>query len=145
MVHVPYKGTGAAITDLIGGQVPLCFCTLPSVLPHTKSGRLRAIAVTTVARSPAVPDIPTVAEAGVRNYEMSQWYGLLAPAGTPANIVERLNAEINKALKHPEVLSRMQAEGADPAGSSPQDFGTFFAAEIAKWTQVVQKAGIRVD
>ncbi len=145
MVHVPYKGTGAAITDLIGGQVLLCFCTLPSVLPHAKSGRLRALAVTTVKRTPAAPDVPTVAEAGVRNYEMSQWYGLLAPAGTPAGIIERLNTEINKALKHPDVVSRMQAEGADPAGSSPLDFGVFFAAEIAKWTQVVQKSGIRVD
>jgi len=145
MVHVPYKGTGAAITDLIGGQVPLCFCTLPSVFPHAKSGRMRALAVTTERRSLAAPDIPTVAEAGVRNYEMSQWYGLLAPAGTSPAVIERLNAEISKALKHPDVLTRMQAEGADPAGSSPQEFGAFFAAEIAKWTQVVQKAGIRAD
>jgi tripartite-type tricarboxylate transporter receptor subunit TctC len=145
MVHVPYKGTGAAITDLIGGQVPLCFCTLPSVFPHAKSGRLRAVAVTTASRSPAAPDIPTMAEAGVRNYEVSQWYGLLAPAGTPAAVIERLNVEINKALKHPDVLSRMQAEGADPAGSSAQDFGTFFAAEIVKWTEVVRKAGIRAE
>jgi tripartite-type tricarboxylate transporter receptor subunit TctC len=145
MVHVPYKGTGAAITDLIGGQVPLCFCTLPSVFPHAKSGRLRALAVTTVVRSSAAPDIPTVAEAGVPKYEMSQWYGLLAPAGTPAIVIERLNAEINKALKHPDVLNRMQTEGADPAGSSPQEFGAFFAAEIVKWTDVVRKAGIRAD
>ena len=125
--------------------MPLCFCTLPSVFPHAKSGRLRAIAVTTERRSLAAPDIPTVAEAGVRNYEMSQWYGLLAPAGTPSAVIERLNAEINKALKHPDVLTRMQAEGADPAGSSPQEFGAFFTAEIATWTQVVQKAGIRVE
>lgn len=145
MVHVPYKGTGAAITDLIGGQVPLCFCTLPSVLPHVKSGRLRALAVTTALRTPAAPDIPTIAETGVANYEVSQWYGLLAPAGTPAPIIERLNAEIGKALKHPEVLTRMQAEGADPVGSTPIEFGTFFAAEIAKWTRTVQKAGIRVE
>ncbi len=145
MVHVPYKGTGATITDLIGGQVPLCFCTLPSVFPHVKSGRLRAVAVTTASRSPAAPDIPTVAEAGVRNYEMSQWYGLLAPAGTPAAVIERLNLEINKALKQPDVISRMQTEGADPASSSPQEFGAFFAAEIVKWTEVVRKAGIRAD
>ncbi|MCE9642653.1 MAG: tripartite tricarboxylate transporter substrate binding protein, partial [Betaproteobacteria bacterium] len=145
MVHVPYKGTGAAITDLIGGQVPLCFCTLPSVLPHVKSGRLRALAVTTALRTPAAPDIPTIAETGVANYEVSQWYGLLAPAGTPVPIIERLNAEIGKALKHPEVLTRMQAEGADPVGSTPQEFGAFFTAEIAKWTRTVQKAGIRVD
>lgn len=144
-VHVPYKGTGAAIADLIGGQVPLCFCTLPSVFPHVKSGRLRALAVTTTRRSTSVPDIPTVAEAGVPGYEMSQWYGLLAPAGTPAPIIERLNTEVGKALKHPESRSRLQAQGADPVGSSPQEFGTFFKAEIAKWTRIVQKAGIRAD
>ena len=143
LVHVPYKGTGAAISDLVGGQVPLCICTLPSVLPHAKSGRLRALAVTTVRRATAAPDIPTVAEAGVPGYEMSQWYGLLAPAGTPAPVIERLNAEISKALKHPESRSRLQAEGADPVGSSPQEFGAFFKSEIAKWTLIVQKAGIR--
>ncbi len=145
MVHVPYKGTGAAISDLIGGQVQLCICTLPSVLPHVKSGRLRALAVTTTRRTSAAPDTPTVAEAGVAGYEVSQWYGLLAPTGTPATIIERLNAEIGKALKHPETRSRLQAEGAEPVGSSPQEFGAFFKAEITKWTQILQKAGIRAD
>jgi tripartite-type tricarboxylate transporter receptor subunit TctC len=143
MVHIPYKGTGAAIADLVGGHVPLCFCTLPSVFPQTKQGRLRAIAVTTARRTPAAPDIPTVAEAGVRGYEMSQWYGLLAPAGTPSAVVDRLNADIAKALKHPELRSRFQADGAEPSGSSPQEFGAFFKAEISKWTRVVQSAGIR--
>ncbi|MGZ5092239.1 MAG: tripartite tricarboxylate transporter substrate binding protein [Burkholderiales bacterium] len=143
IVHVPYKGTGAAIADLVGGHVPLCFCTLPSVFPQTKQGRLRAIAVTTARRTPAAPEVPTVAEAGVPGYEMSQWYGLLAPAGTPSAIVDRLNAEIGKALKHPELRSRFQADGAEPSGSSPQEFGAFFKAEIAKWTRVVQRAGIR--
>ncbi len=145
MVHIPYKGSGAAIADLIGGQVSLCFCTLPSVLQHAKSGRLRALAVTTVLRTPAAPDIPTVAEAGVPHYEMSQWYGLLAPAGTPAPVIEHLNVEIGKALRHPDVISRLQNEGADPAASSPQEFGAFFTAEIAKWTRIVQKAAIRAD
>ena len=145
LVHVPYKGTGAAITDLIGGQVPLCFCTLPSVFPHVKSGRLRALAVTTTRRSISAPDIPTVAESGVPGYEMSQWYGLLAPAGIPASIVERLNAEIGNALKHPDVRTRFQADGAEPVHSSPQAFGTFFKAEITKWTNVVRKAGIRPE
>lgn len=145
MVHVPYKGTGAAITDLIGGQVPLCLCTLPSVFPHAKSGRLRALAVTTARRAAAAPDVPTVAEAGVPGYEVSQWYGLLAPAGTPSAIIERLNSEVGKALKHPETRSRLQTEGAEPVGSSPQEFGAFFKTEIAKWTQILQKAGIRAD
>ena len=143
MVHVPYKGTGAAIADLVGGHVPLCFCTLPSVFPQAKQGRLRAVAVTTARRTPAAPDIPTVAEAGVPGYEMSQWYGLLAVAGTPAPVIERLNTEIGKALRHPELRSRYQSDGAEPVGSSPQEFGAFFKAEIAKWTRVVQKAGIR--
>ena len=144
-VHVPYKGTGAAITDLIGGQVPLCFCTLPSVFPHVKSGRLRALAVTTARRTASAPDIPTVAEAGVPGYEMSQWYGLLAPAGTPTPIIERLNSEVGKALKHPELRSRLQSEGAEAVGSSPQEFGAFFKAEIVKWTRIVQSAGMRAD
>jgi tripartite-type tricarboxylate transporter receptor subunit TctC len=145
VVHVPYKGTGAAITDLIGGQVPLCLCTLPSVLPHAKSGRLRALAVTTAQRTAAVPDIPTVEEAGVAGFEVTQWYGLLAPAGTPAAIIDRLNAEVGKALRHPDARARMQTEGADPVGGTPQAFGAFFKAEIAKWTEVVKKSGIRAD
>jgi tripartite-type tricarboxylate transporter receptor subunit TctC len=144
-VHVPYKGTGAAITDLISGQVPLCFCTLPSVWPHVKNGRLRALAVTTTRRSSSAPDIPTVAEAGVPGYEVSQWYGLLAPVGVPAAIVERLNTEIGNALKHPELRSRFLADGAEPVHSSPQAFGAFLKAEIAKWTSVVRKAGIRPE
>ena len=144
-VHVPYKGTGAAIADLISGQVPLCFCTLPSVFPHVKSGRLRALAVTTTRRSNSAPDVPTVAEAGVPGYEMSQWYGLLAPAGVPAPIIDRLNAEIANALKHPGIRTRFQADGAEPVHSSPQAFGAFFKAEIAKWRSVVSKAGIRPE
>ena len=145
LLHVPYKGNGAAVTDLIGGQVSMCICTLPSVITQARSGRLRALAVTTTRRSAAAPDIPTMAEAGVKGYEMGQWYGLLAPAGTPAPIIERLNAEVGKALNHPETRNRLQAEGAEPAGGSPQEFGAFFKAEIAKWTRVVQKAGIRVE
>ena len=145
LVHIPYKGTGAVITDLVGGQVPVCICTLPSVFPHAKSGRLRALAVTTDKRNPAAPDIPTIAEAGVPGYAMSQWYGLLAPAGTPPAIIERLNAEIGRALRQPELRNRFLAEGAEARASTPQEFGAFFKAEIAKWTRVVQKAGIRPE
>ncbi len=145
MVHVPYKGNGAAIADLIGGQVPLCFCTLPSVFSLVKGGRLRALAVTTVKRAPSAPDIPTIVESGVPGYEMSQWYGLLAPAGMPAPVMDRLNAEVAKALKHPDVRTRFAAEGAEPVSSTPQEFANFYKAEIAKWTGVVQKAGIRRD
>lgn len=143
MVHVPYKGNGAAIRDIIGGQVPLCFCTLPSVMSHVKSGRLRALAVTTAKRSTSAPDIPTVAESGVPGYEMSQWYGLLAPTGVSAAVIDRLNADVGKALRHPELGTLYQAVGADPAPSSAQEFGKFYKAEVAKWTAVVQKAGVR--
>jgi tripartite-type tricarboxylate transporter receptor subunit TctC len=145
LVHVPYKGTGPALNDLIAGHVPVCFCTLPSTLPHAKTGRLRALAVTTSKRSAAAPEIPTVAESGVAGYEMSQWYGMLAPAGTPAAIVNRLNGEIRKAMKQPQVRAQLLAAGADPVESSPQDFAAFFSAEIARWTRVVQSAGIRAE
>lgn len=142
VVHVPYKGTGAAIADLLGGQVPLCFCTLPSVFAQTKSGRLRAVAVTTRKRSASAPDLPTIAESGVPGYEMGQWYGLLAPNGTPAAIVDRLNAEAGKALQHPELRRRFLAEGAEPAHGTPAEFGAFFQAEIAQWVRVAKQAGI---
>jgi tripartite-type tricarboxylate transporter receptor subunit TctC len=145
MVHVPYKGNGAAIADLIGGQVPMCFCTLPSVFSYVRAGRLRALAVTTAKRAPSAPEIPTIAESGVPDYEMSQWYGLLAPVGLPAPIMDRLNTEVAKALKHPDVRTRFAAEGAEPVSSTPQEFAKFYKAEIAKWTRVVQKAGIRRD
>jgi tripartite-type tricarboxylate transporter receptor subunit TctC len=145
LVHVPYKGTGPALNDLIAGHVPVCFCTLPSTLPHAKTGRLRALAVTTAKRSAAAPDIPTVAESGVTGYEMSQWYGMLAPAGTPAPVVNKLNAEIRKALKQPPVRTQLLAAGADPVESSPQEFAAFFSAEIARWTRVVQSVGIRAE
>jgi len=143
IVHVPYKGNGAAIADLIGGQVPLCFCTLPSVFSHVKGGRLRALAVTTAKRTPFAPELPTIAESGLPGYEMSQWYGLLAPAGMPAPVTDRLNAEVAKALKHSDVRTRLAAEGAEPVSSTPQEFAKFYKDEIAKWTGVVLKAGIR--
>jgi tripartite-type tricarboxylate transporter receptor subunit TctC len=145
LVHVPYKGTGPALNDLIAGHVPVCFCTLPSTLPHARSGRLRALAVTTSKRSAAAPEIPTVAESGIAGYEMSQWYGVLAPAGTPAAIVNKLNGEIRKAMKQPQVRAQLVAAGADPVESSPRDFAAFFSAEIARWTRVVQSAGIRAE
>jgi len=143
VLHVPYKGTAPALTDLVAGQIALCFCTLPSTIAHARSGRLRALAVTTGRRSAAAPDVPTVAEAGVPGYEMSQWYGLLAPAGTPLPILERISAEMKKAMVQPELRTRLLAEGAEPVGSTPQEFAAFFRAEIAKWTRTVQAAGIR--
>ena len=145
LVHVPYKGTGAAMNDLVAGHVPVCFCTLPSALPHAKTGRLRALAVTTPKRSATAPDLPTVAEAGVPGYEMSQWYGLLAPAATPAPVIDKLNAEMRKALRRPQVRSQLLAAGGDATESSPQEFAAFFASEIARWTRVVQSAGLRAE
>jgi len=145
LLHIPYKGSAPALTDLIAGQVSVCFCTLPPTLAHARSGRLRALAVTTAKRSSAAPDVPTVAEAGVAGYEMSQWYGMLAPAGTPLPVLERISAEMRKAMALPELRSRLQAEGADPVGSTPQEFTAFFKAEIAKWTRTVQAAGIRSE
>jgi tripartite-type tricarboxylate transporter receptor subunit TctC len=145
LLHIPYKGSAPALTDLIAGQVSVCFCTLPPTLAHARSGRLRALAVTTARRSSAAPDVPTVAEAGVAGYEMSQWYGMLAPAGTPLPVLERISAEMKKVMAVPELRSRLQAEGADPVGSTPQEFTAFFKAEIAKWTRTVQAAGIRSE
>jgi|KBSMisStaDraftv2_1062788.scaffolds.fasta_scaffold385581_1 tripartite-type tricarboxylate transporter receptor subunit TctC len=145
LIHIPFKGTGAAISDLIGGHVMLCFCTLPSVLQQAKSGRLRALAVTTAHRAPAAPHIPTIAETGIAGYEMSQWYGLLAPAATPEAVIQRLNVEVGKALQHAETRTRLQSEGAEPMSGSPEQFGAFFKSEIAKWTRVAEKAGIRAQ
>jgi len=145
LLHVPYKGTGPALIDLVAGQVSVCFCTMPSTLPHVKSGRLRALAVTTPRRTAAAPEIPTVAEGGVPGYAMSTWYGMLAPAGTPPAVVGKLSAEMRKVLNLPEVRSILLAAGADPVGSSPQEFAAFFKTEIAKWTRIVQSAGIRSE
>ena len=144
-LHVPYKGTGPALNDLVAGHVATCFCTLPPTLSHARSGRLRALAVTTAKRTAAAPDIPTVAEAGVAGYEMSQWYGVLAPAGTPPAILERLSTEIGRALATPDVRSRLLATGADPVVSSPAAFSAFFKAEISKWTRIVKAAGVKAD
>lgn len=145
MLHIPFKGVGPAITDAIAGNVPVCFCTLPSTLPQARAGRLRALAVTTTNRTSAAPDIPTVAEAGVPGYEMSQWYGVMAPAGTPAPILERLSAEINVALAAPDLRASLLAAGADPVKSSPLEFSAYFKQEIEKWTRIVKVAGIRPE
>jgi tripartite-type tricarboxylate transporter receptor subunit TctC len=145
LLHVPFKGVGPALTDAIAGHVPVCFCTLPTTLPHARSGRLRALAVTTANRTSAAADIPTVAEAGVPGYEMSQWYGVLAPSGTPAAILGRLSAEFNKALVLPELRASLIAAGVDPVKSSPQAFDVFFHQEIEKWTRIVKVARIRAE
>ena len=145
MTHIPYKGSAPALTDLLGGQVNLMFDNMPSALPHVKAGKLRALAVTSGKRSPAAPDLPTIEEAGVPGYEASSWFGVLAPAGTPPDIVNKLNAEIVRILKTPEMKERLSSQGAEPVGSSPGEFAAHIKAEMAKWAKVVKESGARVD
>ena len=146
MVHFPYKGSGPALLDLIGGTMDLMFDNLPSALPHVKSGRLIALAVTSSARSAALPDVPTVAAAGpVKGYEATSWFGLLAPAGTPTDIVQRVQQESAKALASPALKERLLSQGAIPGGMSSAEFGRFIAAETKKWAAVVKASGAKVD
>ena len=145
MVHVPYKGAQPALTDVIAGQVQVMFATSASVLPYVKAGRLRALAVTTAQRSASVPELPTVAEAGVPGFESITWHGVVVPAATPAPIVQRLNREINEVLKQKDLRERLAALGAEIAPGSPQDFADYIAREIPKWAKVVRDSGAKVD
>ena len=145
MVHVPYRGTAPSVTDVLGGQVDATFTGAPAVLPHVRSGRLRALAVSSPKRLPGLPDVPTVAESGFAGFEADQWYGVVAPAGTPVAVVARLNAEINKALALPEVAQQLAAEGAVPTAAAPKDFGDLIAREIPRWAQVVKAGNVRAD
>lgn len=145
LVHVPYKGVGLAMNDLIGGQIQLMFSNLLSSLPHVRAGRLRALGVTTTKRSPAIPDLPTIDEAGLRGYEATNWFGVLAPAGTPKQVVTKLNADIVKVLHLPNVKDRLSSQGADPVGSSPEAFAAHIKSEIARWKMVITQAGIKAD
>ena len=140
--HVPYKGTAPALTDVIGGQICCMFSNALTALPHIQSGRVRALAVSGPKRLGAAPEIPTVAEAGVPGYAAMQWYGLVAPAGTPAAVVSRLNGEALKALKSDEMRRRLAADGAEPVGTSPAEFGAFLKSELEKWTRVARDAHI---
>jgi tripartite-type tricarboxylate transporter receptor subunit TctC len=148
MVHIPYRGSGPALIDLMGGQMDLMFDNLPSSMPHIKSGRLKALAVTSAVRSTALPDLPTVEEAGgapLKGYEASSWFGLLAPAGTPADIVNRVQAETAKALATPAMKERLQSQGAIPSGNTPAEFARLIDAETRKWARVVKASGAKVD
>jgi tripartite-type tricarboxylate transporter receptor subunit TctC len=148
MLHMPYRGSGPALIDLMGGNVDLMFDNLPSAMPHIKSGKLKALAVTSAARSAALPELPTVAEAGgpaLKAYEASSWFGLLAPAGTPPEIVQRVQQETAKALAVPAIRERLQAQGAIPSGNTPAEFTKFIADETAKWAKVVKASGAKVD
>ncbi len=145
MVHVPYKGSGPGVTDLVAGHVPLMMPNMLSALPHIKSGRLRALGVTSAKRASRASDIPTLAEAGVPGYEAVQWYGVLAPAGTPRAIITRLHAEVVRVLGQPDIKERFLSDGAEPVGSSPEEFAAFIRAETAKWAQVIKDAGLRPE
>jgi tripartite-type tricarboxylate transporter receptor subunit TctC len=145
MTHIPYKGTGPATVDVVAGQVQLSMPNILTAMPHIKGGTLRALGVTGPRRAAALPDVPTVAEAGLPGYESIQWYGLLAPAGTPAALVNKLRAEVVKAIQSPEVQAAMANEGADPVGNKPEEFAAFIKTEIDKWTKVVKTAGIQQD
>ena len=145
MVHVPYKGIAPALQDLLGGEVQLMFGTIVALVPHVQAGKLRALAVTSRKRSALLPDVPTLAESGLPDYQAGSWYGILAPAGTPRPIVERLHAEIVKAVRAPEVSKRLAAEGAEVIGSTPEEFGAHIKAEIARVASVVRASGIKMD
>lgn len=145
MLHVPYKGSGPALTDLMGGQVQLMFDSLPSSMPFIQGGKLRALAVTTALRSSALPNLPTVAESGVPGYDMSTWYGVWAPAGTPREVVARLGREIAAVVQLPAVRDRLLALGAEPVGNSPEEFSAFNRSELAKWARIVKQSGAKVD
>ena len=145
MVHVPYKGSAPAISDLAGGQVQLMFDNLPSSLAMIKAGKLRAIAVTSAQRAPALPDIPTIAESGLPGFEATSWFGVVAPAGTPPAIISRLNSEIDKWLQSPEGKEKLLTQGAVPAGGTPEQFAAHIRTETDKWAKVVKASGAKVD
>ena len=144
-VHVPYKGIGPALTDLMGGQIQFLLSGIPNVMPQVKSGRVRALAVSTPTRSPFVPDVPTIAESGVPGYAAVLWWGLFAPGGTPRPIIDRLNAETVKVLQTAEMRERLAAEGAEPAGTTPEAFARIVREEILFWRAVARDAAIRLD
>jgi tripartite-type tricarboxylate transporter receptor subunit TctC len=145
IVHVPYKGSAPAVTDLLGGHVSLMFDNMPSALPHVKAGKIRALAVSTLKRSPVAPEIPTVAESGLPGFEVSVWFGVLAPAGTPREIVGRLNAILVKALHSADVRERLSTQGAEAIGNSPDEFTAQMKRDLVKWAKVVKDAKIKLD
>lgn len=145
MVQVPYNGGAPAITAVLSGEVQLYFATVPAALTQMKAGRLRALAVTSVKRIASAPELPTIMESGVSGYDVTGWFGLLAPARTPRNVVALLNSEVNKAIKVQDVRDRLSTEGLEPLGSSPEEFAALIKSEIEKWSRVVRSAGIKPE
>jgi tripartite-type tricarboxylate transporter receptor subunit TctC len=145
LVHVPYKGAAPALADLLGGQVQLMFSTMPPALPHVKDGKLRALAVTSLKRSPATPDLPTVDEAALPGFEANTWHGVVLPAGAQPVIVARLNREIVAILHLPDVVERLSGQGAEPVGSTPEEFAAYIRSETVKWARVVRDSGAKAE
>jgi tripartite-type tricarboxylate transporter receptor subunit TctC len=145
IAHIPYKGAGPMLIDLIGGQIQMGFDNMPSSIGHIRSGKLRAIAVTTTKRWPGAPDVPTMAESGLPGYEVSAWFGLLAPAGTPKPVVDLLYRNISDILKQPDMVKQLFELGAEPGGNTPEAFARYIAADVEKWTRVVAATGVKVE
>jgi tripartite-type tricarboxylate transporter receptor subunit TctC len=145
MLHIPYRGTAPAVTDLVGGQIQVLFTGAPAVINQVKSGQLRALAVSSPKRIDALPELPTVAESGYPGFEADQWYGVVAPAGTPADVVSKLNAQINQSLNSPELKSRLNTEGAIATPDTPANFGKLIASEIARWKPVISGGRVKAD
>ena len=145
MQHIPYKSTPQALADTIGGQVSMCFDNISTAYVQVKAGKLRALAVTTLTRSDVAPEVPTMAESGLAGYELGSWHGVFAPAGTPRDIIAKLNTEIVKALRTPEMREKLQALGVEPVGTSSEAFAAFVKAEVPKWAKVVKESGAKAD
>ena len=145
MLHVPYKGCGPAVSDLLGGQVNYMFDSITSARPHIESGKLRALGLTTAKRSKSLPNVPTLAEAGLPGYEVSPWFAVFMPAATPKDIVAKVNAALLEAIKDPDVVKRFETIGAEPVGSTPEEMAQHLARESERWTKLIQERGIKLD
>jgi tripartite-type tricarboxylate transporter receptor subunit TctC len=145
LVHVPYKGAAGALTDTIAGQIQMTFGSLPSVAAHIRSDKVRALAVTGAKRSPAFPNVPTLGEGGLAGFELSPWFGLLAPVGTPEAVVKKINADVAEILRDKDLLEKFAANGADPYATTPEQFSRILAQDIQKWAQVVKASGAKID
>jgi tripartite-type tricarboxylate transporter receptor subunit TctC len=145
LTHIPYKGASQAMTDLMGGQVDLYLSSVPSAIGQIKGGKIRALAVTGAKRSGELPEVPAIAESGYRGFDVTTWYGLLFPAGTPEAVVKQMNAEVNQVLKQPEVRARLEGEGGDVLGGTPGEFAVRLKADLARWGAIVKQSGAKVD
>jgi tripartite-type tricarboxylate transporter receptor subunit TctC len=145
IIHIPYKGAAPGVVDLVGGHVQLMIIGIPVAVPHVRTGKLKALGVTSLKRSPAAPQVPTLDESGLPGYEVLNWYGVIAPAKTPREIIAKLNGEIRRVLQAPEMRPRLQAEGFEVVGNAPEEFDAYIRSELAKWTKVVKQAHIKPD